>query len=153
MAHATRRKWPRKRALVRGGKVRALAFTAPRRSPLLPGVPSIIEAGLPDFLPYNWVAAAVSAKTPPAVVKRLQDLFAQAGNAPDVRDYYTRLSAELILSSRVEMRQFQRMRGNDSAIKRRARAPMRGPGTATDGVDGSRYLAIASYIPVTSSMT
>ena len=94
--------------LVRGGKLRALAFTAPQRSPLLPEVPSIAEAGLPDFLARNWVAAAVSAKTPPAVVKRLHDLFAQAGNAPDVRDYYTRLSAELILSSPAEMRQYQK---------------------------------------------
>lgn len=92
--------------LVRGGKLRALAFTAPQRSPLLPEVPSIAEAGLPDFLARNWVAAAVSAKTPPAVVRRLHDLFAQAGNAPDVRDYYTRLSAELILSSPAEMRQY-----------------------------------------------
>ncbi|KDP83204.1 ABC transporter substrate-binding protein [Cupriavidus sp. SK-3] len=94
--------------LVRGGKLRALAFTAPQRSPLLPEVPSIAEAGLPDFLARNWVAAAVSAKTPPAVVRRLHDLFAQAGNAPDVRDYYTRLSAELILSSPAEMRQYQK---------------------------------------------
>ncbi len=94
--------------LVRGGKVRALAYTAPQRSPLLPDVPSIVEAGLPDFLAYNWVAAAVSAKTPPAVVKRLQDLFAQAGNAPDVREYYTRQSTKLILSSPAEMRQYQK---------------------------------------------
>ncbi|QEZ44827.1 Bug family tripartite tricarboxylate transporter substrate binding protein [Cupriavidus oxalaticus] len=94
--------------LVRGGRIRALAYTAPQRSPLLPDVPSVVEAGLPDFLAYNWVAAAISAKTPPAVVKRLQELFMQAGNAPDVRDYYTRQSTTLILSSPAEMRQYQK---------------------------------------------
>ncbi len=94
--------------LVRGGKIRALAFTAPQRSALLPDVPSVVEAGMPDFLAYNWVAAAVSAKTPPAVVKQLQALFAQAGNSPDVRDYYTRQSTTLILSSPAEMRQYQK---------------------------------------------
>ncbi|MGN5478364.1 hypothetical protein ACTMU2_19235 [Cupriavidus basilensis] len=73
-------------------------------------MPSVVEAGMPDFLAYNWVAAAVSAKTPPAVVKQLRSaLFAQAGNSPGrARDYYTRQSTTLILSSPAEMRQYQK---------------------------------------------
>ncbi len=41
-------------------------------------------------------------------MKQLQALFAQAGNSPDVRDYYTRQSTTLILSSPAEMRQYQK---------------------------------------------
>ncbi|SPA18244.1 hypothetical protein CBM2633_B10474 [Cupriavidus taiwanensis] len=41
-------------------------------------------------------------------MKRLQDLFTQAGNAADVREYYSRQSTRLILSSPAEMRQYQK---------------------------------------------
>ncbi|MHA7682633.1 Bug family tripartite tricarboxylate transporter substrate binding protein [Cupriavidus sp. PET2-C1] len=94
--------------LVKGGKVRALAYTAPQRSPLLPGVPSAAEAGVPDFLAYNWVAAAVSAKTPAPIAQRLGELFAQAGAADDVKEYYQRQSTSLILSTPAELRDYQK---------------------------------------------
>jgi len=93
--------------LAKGGKVRALAYTAPQRSPLLPEVPTSAEAGMPDFLCYNWVAAAVSAKTPPAIVQRLVALFAAAGAAQDVKEYYQRQSTSLILSTPAELRRYQ----------------------------------------------
>ncbi|MDF3886312.1 Bug family tripartite tricarboxylate transporter substrate binding protein [Cupriavidus basilensis] len=94
--------------LVKGGKVRALAYTAPQRSPLLPGVPSAPEAGVPDFLAYNWVAAAVSAKTPAPIAQRLGELFAKAGAADDVKEYYQRQSTSLILSTPAELRDYQK---------------------------------------------
>jgi tripartite-type tricarboxylate transporter receptor subunit TctC len=93
--------------LVKGGRLRALAFTAPERSPVSPQVPSIVEAGLPEFLAVNWVAAAVSAKTPPAVVERLVALFAQAGKEPETLDHYRRQGSQLIMSSPVELRRYQ----------------------------------------------
>lgn len=93
--------------LVKGGRLRALAFTAPERSPVSPQVPSIVEAGLPDFLAVNWVAAAVSARTPPAVVERLVALFAQAGREPETLEYYRRQGTQLIMSSPAELRRYQ----------------------------------------------
>ena len=50
--------------LVKSGKLRALAVASEKRSPALPQVPTAIEAGLPGFTAYTWVAAAVSSKTP-----------------------------------------------------------------------------------------
>lgn len=93
--------------LVKSGKLRALAYTAPQRSNLLPDVPNAQEAGIPQFLAYNWVAAAVSAKTPPEVVRRWATLFHQAAETQELKDYYKRQSTTVIMSSPAEMRQYQ----------------------------------------------
>jgi tripartite-type tricarboxylate transporter receptor subunit TctC len=93
--------------LVRGGKLRALAYTAPERSPLLPDVPTSAEAGVPEFLAYNWVAVAVSSKTPPEIAKRLGVLFSQAAATPEIKDYFTRQNVPLLMSGPTEFRKFQ----------------------------------------------
>ncbi|MEN3295416.1 MAG: hypothetical protein V7642_4669 [Burkholderiales bacterium] len=93
--------------LVRGGKLRALAYTGPERSPLLPDVPTSAEAGLPDYLAYNWVAVAVSAKTPPQIAKRLGSLFSQAAAAPEIKEYFARQNIPLLMSGPAEFRKFQ----------------------------------------------
>lgn len=94
--------------LINGGRLRALAFAANERSPLIPQVPNVAEAGIPDFLAYNWVAAAVSAKTPPATVQKLIALFQQVGSAPDVREYYSSQSTLLLMSSPGELTRYQK---------------------------------------------
>lgn len=93
--------------LVKGGRLRALAYTAPQRSPLLPDVPTSAEAGVPQLLAYLWVAAAVPAKTPPVVVQQLGALFAKAGASDEVKDYYARQSTTLLMTSPSEMRKYQ----------------------------------------------
>ena len=93
--------------LVKGNRVRALAYTGTERARLLPSVPTSAEAGMPDFLPYNWVGAAVASKTPPNVVKRLTELFAQAGKSKEVQDYYANQGTELLMSTPEEFRKFQ----------------------------------------------
>lgn len=94
--------------LINGGRVRALAFTAPERSPLIPQIPNASEAGIPHFLAYNWVAAAVSARTPPAIVEQLIALFQQVGAAPDVRAYYARQSSSLLMTPPAELTRYQK---------------------------------------------
>ncbi|MBJ2158192.1 Bug family tripartite tricarboxylate transporter substrate binding protein [Variovorax sp. IB41] len=93
--------------LARSGRVRALAFTAPQRSIVLPDVPAIGEAGWPDYLAVNWVAAAVSSRTPPAAVERLGALFAKAAQTPEIQAYYRKQGTELIMSSAAELRRYQ----------------------------------------------
>jgi tripartite-type tricarboxylate transporter receptor subunit TctC len=51
--------------------LRALAVTGTRRVDALPGVPTMIEAGFPDYEAGIWMAIAAPAKTPPAVLQRL----------------------------------------------------------------------------------
>jgi len=56
---------------VKGGKVRALAVTATKRSSTLPEVPTMAEAGLPDFVITSWFGLLVPAGTPAPIVARL----------------------------------------------------------------------------------
>jgi len=93
--------------LLVGGLVRGLARTDKQRSSLIPDVPDSIEAGIPQYLAYNWVAATVSSKTPPDVARKIAELFRQAGNSPDMREYYSHQHATLLVSSGEEMRRYQ----------------------------------------------
>ncbi len=56
---------------VRAGKLRALAVTGPKRSPVLPDIPTIAEAALPGYSVTSWFALFAPAGTPPAIVARL----------------------------------------------------------------------------------
>jgi tripartite-type tricarboxylate transporter receptor subunit TctC len=59
--------------LIRDGKMRALAYTGPRRSPELPDVPTMIESGYPQvgFNPDVWMGIFAPAGTPPTVIEKL----------------------------------------------------------------------------------
>jgi tripartite-type tricarboxylate transporter receptor subunit TctC len=61
---------------LKAGTAQALAVAATRRMPTLPDVPTMGEMGLPGVIAETWFGYVVSAKTPPAIVKRLQDALA-----------------------------------------------------------------------------
>ena len=79
---------------IKAGKVRALAVTTAKRTPLAPDLPTIAESGLPGFDINTWFGLFVPAKTPQPVVQRLHDEFVKALNAPDVREKMLALGAE-----------------------------------------------------------
>ena len=56
---------------IQSGKLRPLAVTTQKRSPLLPGVPAISELGYPGFDYYAWHGISVAAGTPQPIVGRL----------------------------------------------------------------------------------
>jgi len=70
---------------IRDGKLRALVTTLPRRSPLLPEVPTIGEAGYPAFSIISWAGLFGPAKVPADVVARLNKEFVAAMGRPDVQ--------------------------------------------------------------------
>jgi tripartite-type tricarboxylate transporter receptor subunit TctC len=72
--------------LIRDGKLRALVTTLPRRSHLLPEVPTIAEAGYPSFSIISWAGLFGPAKMPADVVARLNKEFVAAMGRPDVQD-------------------------------------------------------------------
>src|SRR5262249_62211778 len=70
---------PSAMALAAGGKVKMLAVAAPQRSPLMPQVPTVAEAGVPGYELAGWFGLLAPAKTPPGVVDRLVSEVKKAG--------------------------------------------------------------------------
>ncbi len=71
---------------VKAGKLRALAVTSPKRSPLAPEVPTMIEAGLKDFDISAWYMVLGPRGMPPAVVHKLNVEINKVMQDPEVRD-------------------------------------------------------------------
>jgi tripartite-type tricarboxylate transporter receptor subunit TctC len=70
---------------IRGGALKALAVAGERRSPVLPDVPTATEAGVVGFQASSWNALAAPAKTPRAVIERLQREIAATVADADVQ--------------------------------------------------------------------
>lgn len=64
--------------MIKGGKVRALAVTSPKRLSMLPDVPTVAESGYKDFVALDWKAVVAPAGTPADVVKRFNAEVAKA---------------------------------------------------------------------------
>ena len=72
--------------LIKGGKLRALAVTSEQRSALLPEVPTMIEAGVKDYVVNTWMGFALPASVPEAVVARLNAEINRIGQLPQVQE-------------------------------------------------------------------
>jgi tripartite-type tricarboxylate transporter receptor subunit TctC len=72
-------------AQVKAGKLKALAVTTARRSPLVPDLPTMAEAGLPGFDISTWYGLFAPAGTPPAIVAKWNAEVTKILNTPDVR--------------------------------------------------------------------
>jgi tripartite-type tricarboxylate transporter receptor subunit TctC len=79
---------------VKAGKVKALAVTTARRSPLAPDLPTIAESGLPGFDINTWFGIFAPAGTPKEIVEKLHAEFVRALAAPDVHGKMVNLGAE-----------------------------------------------------------
>jgi tripartite-type tricarboxylate transporter receptor subunit TctC len=91
---------------VKSGKLRALAVTTTKRSPAVPELPTVEEAGVPGYESSTWHAWFAPAGTPPAVVERLSAELAKAAKAPDVLARLSPDGAQPVGSTPEELRQF-----------------------------------------------
>ncbi len=66
------------------GRMRPLAVTTPKRSPDLPNVPTLAESGYPGFDAPAWWALLAPAKTPPEIVKRMNEALNKILKQPDI---------------------------------------------------------------------
>jgi tripartite-type tricarboxylate transporter receptor subunit TctC len=73
---------------IRAGKLRALAVTSAHRSPILPDVPTMIEAGVPGYEYQGWVGLAAPAGTPAPIVDRLYREIAAILATPEAREWF-----------------------------------------------------------------
>jgi tripartite-type tricarboxylate transporter receptor subunit TctC len=91
---------------VKAGKLRALAVTSAHRSPIVPNVPTLAEAGLPGAEITEWNALFAPAGTPDAVVAKLSAALQSALDTPDVKARVAQLGGELQKPSPAAAQQF-----------------------------------------------
>jgi len=92
---------------VKGGKVRALAVSTSKRSPLTPELPTIDEAGVKGYDMGFWFAAYVPANTPPAVVNKLHDVLVEATKGAAMQNFYSTTGTDPFTTSPAELGKFQ----------------------------------------------
>jgi tripartite-type tricarboxylate transporter receptor subunit TctC len=92
---------------IKGGKVRALAVSTAKRSPLTPDLPTIDEAGVKGYDMGFWFAAYVPANTPPAVVNKLHDILVEATKGSAMQQYYSTAGIDPFVTTPAELGKFQ----------------------------------------------
>ena len=79
---------------VRSQRLRALAVTSAKRSPVIPDLPTVAESGYPGFEAITWYGAFAPAGTPPAVINRLHTEFSKVLNAGEFKSWLLSQGAE-----------------------------------------------------------
>ncbi len=84
--------------MVKAGRLRALAVTNRERSPLMPDIPGMAEAGVPDYAIAFWYGLFVPVGTPPDIVKKLFDATIAAAQRPEFKAALAREGTEVSIS-------------------------------------------------------
>jgi tripartite-type tricarboxylate transporter receptor subunit TctC len=93
---------------IKAARVRVLGIASPQRSPQLPDVPTISEAGVPGFEAVNWFGMFAPAKTPKPIITRLNDVLVKVLHTDEVRSQYRKLGADAVGSTPEEFAAFVR---------------------------------------------
>jgi tripartite-type tricarboxylate transporter receptor subunit TctC len=88
---------------VKAGRMKLLAVAGAKRSPALPDVPTVAEAGVPGFDASTWYPLLAPAGTPKAVIGRVHGDTVRILGQPDVRERLTGLGIEIVGSSPGEL--------------------------------------------------
>jgi tripartite-type tricarboxylate transporter receptor subunit TctC len=89
-------------AQVKSGALKALAVASDKRVGAMPNVPTLAEAGYPNFQAASWVGFFVPAKTPAAVAARLNGAIDEIVKQPDVRERFVALGFDPVGGNRGE---------------------------------------------------
>ncbi len=84
---------------ITGGQMRALAVTSAERWPTLPDVPTMAEAGVPDFVVTSWCAMAAAAAVPAPIIQRLNRAMKEVFDDPAMQDRFLRTGARCLWST------------------------------------------------------
>jgi len=95
-------------AQVKGGKLRPIAVTTPKRLPGLPNVPTVAESGFPGFEDMTWFAFFLPAATPSPIVGRLNAELNRAMEQPDVKEKFASMNVEFSRNSLAEVGDYVR---------------------------------------------
>ncbi|GHC69161.1 lipoprotein [Pseudorhodoferax aquiterrae] len=92
---------------IKGGKMRALAVTSTKRSPVLPDVPTMAEAGVANVEVTSWQAIVAPKGLPADVREKAHAAFVEALNSPKVKDQFTSIGFEMVANTPAEFAAFQ----------------------------------------------
>ena len=92
--------------MVRAGKVRALGTSGLRRSPILPDVPTIAEAGVPGFQATLWVGFMAPAGTPEPIVEKLNREITKVVTRPDIKVAWEKTGATPVSMTQSNFKKF-----------------------------------------------
>jgi tripartite-type tricarboxylate transporter receptor subunit TctC len=91
---------------IKSGKLRALGTGGLKRNPVLPDVPTVAEAGVPNYEAVNWWGIVAPAGTPPAIVERLHRAITDVQDSAEVQKQFATEGAEVVKKSTAEFGQF-----------------------------------------------
>lgn len=91
---------------VRAGKLKPLAITSAQRHALLPTVPTFQEAGVKDFIAYQWYGMLAPAGTPREIIALLNSEINKALNAADVKTRFTAVTLDITPGSPDDFKRF-----------------------------------------------
>jgi len=106
--------------LIREGRLRALAVTSRTRTPLAPDLPTVIEAGVPDYEVTTFNGVAAPAGTPDAIIARLNAAINEGLSAPDMQASITKLGAVAMPGTAAEFAAFIAAQGRKWAAVAKA---------------------------------
>lgn len=92
--------------LIASGKLRALAISAPERSPLLPDAPSISQTSLPGFEAYEWAGLLLPAGAPEPVVSRLHKAVVESLQEEEMKKRFAEMGAQPVGNTPAEFSAF-----------------------------------------------
>ena len=92
--------------MIKAGKLRPLAVTGRKRSPVAPELPTVLESGVPDYVVTGWYGMFVPAATPAPVVNTLHAGTVKALRSKDVSDRLTNEAAEIVAGTPPQFAEF-----------------------------------------------
>jgi len=84
---------------IKAGRLRALAVVAPQRSPALPDVPTVAEAGLPNFEVITWYGVLAPAGTPRPIINRLNAELVRIMQVPELKERLAAMATDPVTST------------------------------------------------------
>ena len=93
---------------VKSGQIRALAVTTPKRSALLPDLPTMTEAGVPGYDATSWYGILAPAGLPRDIVMRLNAEFTRIAHNPDIKERFASLGIEPVTGTPEEFANYIR---------------------------------------------
>ena len=92
---------------IKGGKMRALALTSAKRSPVLPDVPTLAEAGVKNVEVTSWQAIVAPKGLPAPVLEKAHAAFVEVLNDPKVKEQFTSIGFEMVANTPAQFAAFQ----------------------------------------------